>query len=150
MLSVYARDLVSPNYELTTWHKSIAITLVLLVPLRIIWRLLSTTPELPDSITPQMKRVAKLGHLVLYVVALVLMPLSGWLWLSMADKAVIFLNLWHMPPLVPANPDMAIFAKWLHIGLAWFCGVVVAGHIVMAFKHKWIDRDGVFETMWRR
>lgn len=150
MLAVYARDWINPEHGLTIAHKALAITLVVLVPLRIVWRLLHGSPGLPDSISPAMQQAAKLGHLAIYVVALVALPLSGWLWSSVADKPVMFLWLFQMPPLVAPAPDLYDAAKWLHVGLAWFCGAMIAGHILMALKHKWLDHDGVFESMWPR
>lgn len=148
ILAVYARDWLNPNHGLTTLHKALAITLVVLVPLRIIWRLTHPAPNLPDSISPLMQKAAKLGHLAIYVAALVALPLSGWFWSSVVDRPILFLGLWQMPMLTAPNPDLSDVAKWLHIGLAWFCGAMIVGHILMALKHKFIDNDGVFESMW--
>ncbi|MFT0212117.1 hypothetical protein VQ643_05810 [Pseudomonas sp. F1_0610] len=61
-----------------------AITLVVLVPVRILRRLTDAAPELLQSVSLFMQRAAKLGHLAIYVFALVLLPLSGWFWRSVA------------------------------------------------------------------
>ena len=150
MLAVYARDWINPAHGLTIAHKALAITLIILVPLRILWRLRNAPPALPDSFSPQMESAARLGHLAIYLIALVLLPLSGWLWSSVADKPVMFLWLVQVPPLTAPHLELYDLAKWVHTGLAWLSGVLIGGHILMAFKHKWLDHDGVFETMWPR
>lgn len=148
VLAVYAHDWVNPNHGLTIWHKSLAITLVVLVPLRILWRLTHPAPALPQTISPFMQRAAKLGHLAIYLFALVLFPLSGWFWSSVADKPIFFLGLWQMPMLIAPNAELYMVGKWLHVGLAWLCGAMIVGHILMALKHKFLDNDGILESIW--
>lgn len=147
MAAVYLRDQINPNHGLTIWHKAVAITLVLLIVIRVAWRLTHPAPALPASMSPLMQKAAKWGHLLIYLVALIAMPLSGWMWSSIADKPVTFLNLFTVPPLVAPNPDFYDLAKGVHVALAWFCGALIGGHILLAFKHKWIDKDGVMEGM---
>ena len=62
----------------------------------------------------------------------------------------MFLWLVQVPPLTAPHPELYDLAKWVHTGLAWLSGVLIGGHILMALKHKWLDHDGVFETMWPR
>ena len=41
---------------------------------------------------------------------------------------------------------MAI-AKPVHVYLSWFAGLMVAGHILAALKHHFIDKDNVLKSM---
>lgn len=91
--AVHWRDELNPHHELTFLHKAIASTLLFLVVARIGWRLSHPAPALPDTMSPLMKKGALIGHVLLYVVALLALPLSGWYWSSVADKPIMVAGL---------------------------------------------------------
>lgn len=147
MLAVYGREFFNPNYILTYWHKAIASTLLFLVVIRIIWRLTHTPPALPNSMSAMMQKAAKSGHLVLYLLALLALPISGWFWSSVHGSPIMVLGLFELPPLTTKNPDLYSTAKTIHFTLAFTCAAIVAGHILIALKHHFIDRDSVLASM---
>lgn len=51
-----------------------------------------------------MKRGAVLGHVLLYALALIALPVSGWYWRSVADKAILVAGLSALAPLSRAQP----------------------------------------------
>lgn len=146
-IAVTWREEINPHHGLTTAHKALASTLLFLIVLRVFWRLTHRPPALPDSMSPLMQRAAHWGHLFLYVFALIAMPLSGWLWSSVAGKPVTVLWLFPLPPLVDANPDYYALMKDIHVTLAYCTGALVLGHILIALKHAIIDKDGVVQSM---
>lgn len=146
-LAVTWREELNPHHGLTIAHKALASTLLFLIVIRVFWRLTHPTPALPDSMSSFMKRAAHWGHIALYLFALIGLPLSGWIWSSVADKPIMVLWLFPLPPLMSPNPEYYELAKSIHITLAWCVGALVLGHILVAFKHYFIDRDGVMETM---
>ncbi|MBV6287674.1 cytochrome b [Pseudomonas aegrilactucae] len=87
------------------------------------------------------------GHLLLYALALTALPISGWVWSSVADKPIMVLSFFQLPPLTAPQPDAYDIAKWVHVTFAWSSVVLVLGHIAMALKHHWIDKDGVLTSM---
>jgi cytochrome b561 len=97
--------------------------------------------------SPFMKRGALVGHILLYVVALVGLPVSGWYWSSVADKPIIVAGLFTLPPLVAPDKDLYDLAKWIHTYTAWLCGALVGGHVLVALKHHFIERDDVLTGM---
>lgn len=105
ILAVYGRDQLNSDHGLTVLHKAIASTLLFLIVARVAWRLTHRTPAFPDSMSPLMQRGAFIGHLLLYAVALVALPLSGWYWSSVADKPIMVAGLFQLPSLVAAAPD---------------------------------------------
>ncbi len=141
------REALNPGHGLTAAHKALAATLLFLIVIRVFWRLTHPAPALPDSMTPLMKRAAHWGHFLLYAMALIALPVSGWMWSSVADKPIMVLWLFQLPPLVDPNPAYYVLAKQVHIWLAWITGALVLGHILLALKHYFIDRDGVMESM---
>lgn len=147
VMAVYLRDLINTDHGVTIAHKAIATTILFLVVLRVAWRLTHPAPKLPDTMSPLLQRAAHVGHLVLYAVALIALPVSGWLWSSVADKPIMVLWVFHLPPLVaPAKPWYDT-AKLVHVTLAWTMGAAVLGHILIALKHHFIERDGILAGM---
>lgn len=74
-------------------HKSIGLTIALLVVLRIIWRLIHQPPELPESFPRWQKSAAKASHVLLYCM-IVIQPLTGYISSSFSGHSI---KLWGLP-----------------------------------------------------
>ena len=146
-IAVHFRDEFNPDHGLTILHKAIASIIIFLTLLRIVWRLTHRPPPLPATMSPAMQRAAHFGHIGLYALALVALPLSGWLWSSVADKPIMMLGLFQLPPLTEPMPEYYDLAKFVHQWLSWVVGIVVVGHIALAFKHHFVDRDTALAGM---
>jgi len=145
--AVHLREELNGHHQLTFLHKAIASTVLFLTALRIVWRLTHPVPALPDSMSPLMQKAAHLGHYALYAVALFALPLSGWIWSSVAGKPIMMMGLFVLPPLTAAAPEYYDTAKLVHQLLAWSFGIVVLGHAGAALKHHFVDKDGVLKSM---
>lgn len=147
MLAVYGRQTFNPEHGLTAFHKAIASTILLLVVIRIIWRLTHTPPALPANMSNHAQYITKLGHIAIYLFALIAMPLSGWLLCSFANSPIMVVGLFNLPPLTTPHPEYVDLIWQIHCYLAWFCGLLILGHILLAFKHHFIDKDTVLISM---
>ncbi|AXY57057.1 cytochrome b [Acinetobacter chinensis] len=132
-----------------TLHKNIASVLIFLVVIRIFWRYTHPAPELPETMSPTMKKLAHFGHLALYLVLLAL-PITGCLFSWSAGHPVPVLYLFEIPKLVQDNPDLTAIVKPLHAYIAWAAGLLLIGHIGAALKHHFIDKDNVLRSMMRQ
>lgn len=146
-LAVYFRDTLNPSHGLTYWHKAFASALLFLLVLRVAWRVTHRPPPMPGQMSALMQRAAHFGHLLLYALALTALPISGWVWSSIADKPIMVLGLIQLPPLTAPDPDAYDIAKWVHVTFAWSSVALVIGHIAMALKHHWVDKDHVLTSM---
>lgn len=136
------------NYRgIFPWHKGIATAMLALVIIRILWRLTHTPPALPDTMSNHAKQMAKLGHIALYLFALLAMPISGWLLSSLAGRPVLLAGLYPLPALASPNAEYARIVSDVHFYLAWFCAVLILGHILVSLKHHFIDKDNVLMSM---
>lgn len=138
---------VSPTkFELFVWHKSIGISLLLLVVLRLAWRLGNTLPAEPPGIAPWESRLAKLGHAALYLLMFAV-PLSGW-WISDTSQ-IPFRWFWMvpLPDLLPADKDMSELAEDVHEALTRALMVVVAVHVLAALRHHFLLRNATLRRM---
>ena len=138
-------------------HKSVGLTVLGLVLLRILWRLSHKPPPLPRSY-PRLERIsAHAAHIALYGLIL-LLPISGWMHDSaFKDAAANPLRLFwiipwfrigpiaHLPPATKEVVHSQLFA--LHVWAGYALYALVALHILGALKHQFIDRHAEFQRM---
>lgn len=120
--------------QLFLWHKSVGITVLGLMFLRLVWRLTHTAPEDVSGLSARELKLAKLGHWVLYGFA-VLLPLSGWILNSAANYPFRWFGLIEVPMLMGPDKDIQTAATRAHWVLFCILAALVAGHVLMACKH---------------
>jgi cytochrome b561 len=135
--------LQDPLYDL---HRSIGMTLVPIVVLRLILRWAHPPLPLPEDIPAPQRRAAQVTHAALYAL-LLLQPLTGWIATSAYRAPLVVLGWFELPPIWPEN---RMFSEWLFslhglIGLA-IAGLVTA-HIGAALYHHFIRKDRVLMRM---
>ncbi|HET8900163.1 MAG TPA: cytochrome b [Rhodanobacteraceae bacterium] len=145
MVEMPKRPAVIPYYNT---HKSIGLTILALVVLRLAWRLLATRrPALPPM--PRWQTgFAETTHVLLYVLIFAV-PLSGWLFDSASSlRPLHWWGVVKMPSLTGGpDADLKAFAHGLHVSLFWCLVGVAALHVAGALKHHFIDRDNVLRAM---
>jgi len=150
-LGLWAHGLpLSPRkLEAFYWHKSVGLTLLWLVVLRVLWRFTNPAPRLPTSM-PRWERIgAHASHLLLYLLMLAL-PLSGWVINSAANFPLDLYGVLPVPDLVPKGPNEAFIedvAKAVHYWIFVAMSVLLTLHVLAALKHHVIDRDHVLRRM---
>jgi cytochrome b561 len=138
-------------------HKSIGITVLGLVLLRILWRLSHRPPSLPATYAAWERLAAHLAHALLYLLMLGL-PLSGWLhdsaWKDAASHPMRLFGLFgwprigfiaDLPPVV--KESMHTLFGDIHEVLGYALYLLLALHIAAALKHQWVDREAELQRM---
>ena len=129
-------------------HKSLGISLLLLVLVRLLWRRTHTTPPAPEGSKPWETWAARVSHSALYLLMLAV-PLSGWL---VASTVIVPWKLWWVIPWPAiAAPDQQLheIAEELHENLVWWLVAVLAIHVAAALWHHFGKRDRVLLRMLR-
>ncbi|WP_137973624.1 cytochrome b [Pseudomonas sp. F(2018)] len=130
-------------------HKSIGITLFVVMLARVAWRFLSPPPPAPASHGAVTRLASKAGHAFLYLALFVLM-LSGYL-ISTADgRGIPVFGLFEVPATLTSIPDQADIAGVVHEYLAWALVIFAGLHALAALKHHFIDRDATLVRMFGR
>lgn len=125
-------------------HKAFGILVLILVILRIIWRLSNNTPILA---MPKLEVIAaRLAHLALYALMLA-MPLSGWLMTSAAGLPPSFFGLFTLPSLVAPNDDLRELFAFAHEWLAYGLIALIVVHTLAALKHHFYNKDNILKRM---
>ena len=132
--------------DLFVWHKSLGILILVLVALRIVWRLANPVPAHPATMPAWERFAARSAHLMLYGLMLAL-PFSGWIINSASNVPFRVFWQWPLPAIVAPNDALADLAKGWHFWLLIVIGAVLIGHIGAALRHHFVLRDDVLRRM---
>lgn len=132
--------------QLYNLHKSFGMTVLLLGVMRIVWKNITATPESLSHYKNWEKTLSKTIHIVLYV-AIILMPLSGWVMSSAGGFPVRFFGLFDVPNIVPKDEFIFDTAHEVHEIIGFIIAGCVGLHIVGALKHHFVDRDTTLRRM---
>jgi cytochrome b561 len=134
--------------EIFNVHKSIGLTLLALMIVRLGWRLAHRPP--PYTPMPRwQERLARATHVVMYV-ALIGLPLAGYLGSAFSGYPVRFFGV-VLPSWAPKNVAVKDWMSSVHLALAWALAVAFALHMAGVAKHVAFERDGLLRRMaWPR
>lgn len=136
-------------------HKSIGITILVLMIARLIWRLMNPPPSLPKDMKPLEKRTSHWVHIGLYVLVFGL-PLSGWIMVSVSPfsiatvlyGAIGWSHIGGLPELA-LETRQSVYPKVeeVHAIMSWMLIALFALHVTGAIKHEISDEEGVLKRM---
>ena len=126
-------------------HKSIGITLGVLIVARLAWRMAHRPPELPSTMRRWQVRAAGASHALLYV-CMITMPLAGYLGSTFSGYPIRYFGV-VLPDWGWKDEALKDFFSNVHFGTALLFISLITLHILAALKHLWIDRDGLFDRM---
>jgi cytochrome b561 len=141
-------DFLPLGMEKLEWisrHKSLGITVLALVILRVIWRHSEPTPKELGVLRIE-RQAAKAGHMGLYLLMFA-MPLTGWTMSSAANFPVSVFGLFTLPNLVSPSQELFDTLRIVHWALSWTIAALVGVHILAALKHHLWDRDATLRRM---
>lgn len=125
-------------------HKACGFLVLGLVTIRLIWRLLNTTPQL--SLPWWEKVAARLAHVALYGFMFA-MPITGWLVTSAAGFPASFFGLFTIPTLIAPNEELLPWFSMAHEWIAYGLIATILVHTAAALKHHFIDKDDILKRM---
>lgn len=127
-------------------HKSLGLTVLALMLLRLLWRLVGGRPAALAGSARWQSATATITHWLLYA-ALFAMPLSGWLYNSASNFPLRWFGLFTVPPLTGRDQDIKEFAHDAHEMLFWVIVVLVLLHAGAALFHHLVRRDETLDRM---
>lgn len=152
-IGLYMTELSSPVAKIRIYalHKSLGITLLALVVLRLLWRWSRPAPGPVPGMSRHLRLAADGTHGFLYVM-MIAMPLSGWLYNSASGYPLQWFRRFNLPALAGKDEQLARLAHALHEYGFWLLLVLVVGHVGAALYHHLFLDDGTLHRMlpWRR
>ncbi len=129
-------------------HKSLGFSVLLLMLLRLAFKLYYKAPAYPNSLPKKQILLAKSLHHLLYGL-LFLVPLLGWAGVT-AFPALEIIPGVRLPamPGIPSDEALAARLFSIHGSFAIILAVLVLGHIGAALHHLFIKKDTIFARMW--
>jgi len=138
-------------------HKSIGITVLGLVIVRILWRATHRPPAMPSTYARWERIAAHLAHGALYLL-MILLPISGWLhdsaWKDADTHPMKLFGLVPWPRIGWIMSVEPVTKEMLHDVFGAIHGwagnvlyVLFALHVAGALKHQFIDRDPELQRM---
>jgi cytochrome b561 len=127
-------------------HFSIGLIAILIVGSRLVWRFAAADGAPDTAANGLFDRLATVVKHLLYLVMLVLI-VTGPLALWTEGRALPFFGLFTLPSPLPEMKSVSLALETTHIITTKALVPLVALHVLGAFKHLIIDRDGVFLRM---
>lgn len=151
-VGVFMADLpISPlRLKLYSWHKWAGVTFLALSVLRLLWRASHRPPSLPQAIMLGMPTwQVRVHHATVHLMYVLFfaVPLTGWAYSSAAGYPIVLFGQIPLPDFVSPDKAFAELIKPLHELSAFSLMALACLHIAAAFKHQWIDRDGLLTRM---
>lgn len=134
----------SPRTFYFNLHKSIGITILALIIVRIFWRITHKAPAMLASYKAWETKLATGVHRLLYVL-MVALPLSGFVMAVSSKYGVKWFGL-ELVGGLDNTPLREVF-KDVHEILGLVILLVIILHILGALKHKFIDKDETLDRM---
>lgn len=128
------------KFRIYALHKSFGFCVLMLVIVRMAWHLYSKKPGFVEGMKPWERLAAQAAHVFLYL-AMLGMPLSGWLMSSAKGYTVTVFFTFDLPHLIGESEKLGQFFSTAHWVLAYALIAAVAVHIGAALKHHFINKD---------
>lgn len=138
-----------PGYASTLMpiHKSMGVTLLLLMVLRLLWRWGNTVPSLTVEMKRWEKFLALLVHYAFYIL-LIAMPITGIVMTLAGGHPLPFWSFGQIHlSFIPLNTALSHLMNRWHLYLAWAIVVLGALHTAAALKHHFHDKDSILKRM---
>lgn len=148
-LGVYAALQIpgtSPRREVLEIHKSLGMSALVLVAIRILYRVWKGEPSYRRPLARLVEAGAKAGHLALYML-MVFMPLSGYLFSAAGGYSLPWFGLLSWPRLLRVDKSWALAGQSLHHWGAWLLGGVLLVHLLAVVWHAVVRHDEVLSRM---
>lgn len=150
LLLQYGTKLVPKSWAnedaMDAWHLAVGPTILVLMVLRLAWRLTHRPPPPPADLPGTLQLLSRATHWAFYALLIVL-PVLGWMSASGFGARPSVLGVVPLPMLIGAYKDAAEAWGGAHGALAWALLAIIALHVSGALYHAVVKRDGVMRRM---
>ena len=145
LMQEIAKQPPGPRAAAFNFHKSLGLTLLALMLLRLAWRATHAPPPLPAAMPAWQSRLAHGTHWLLYA-TLIALPLVGYLGSEFSGYPVKYFGI-TLPTWLGKNPQAKDWMSGAHLTLTWVLAGTVTLHLAGVVKHGLVDGDGLLARM---
>ncbi|WP_460757689.1 cytochrome b [Marinomonas epiphytica] len=136
-----------PMYTLAPQiHEAIGLLVLILMTIRIVWRILSKTPKPPPSNSHFINKASSFAHKTLYILSFAIL-LSGLLISFAGGQGIDIFDWFNLPGPKDFIENQATYAGDIHYYAAYALMGLVILHTLAALKHHFIDKDTTLKNM---
>ena len=136
----------TPDTGLVAWHLSVGLTILLVMALRLAWRLAHPPPPPPEDLPAALRALSRATHWLLYAILLAL-PLLGWANASSRGYPARLFGVVELPALVAKGDAFGHALGDVHATVALALLAVLALHVAGALYHLVVLRDRTVQRM---
>ncbi len=144
-LEYIPKDDVVFRGEVRNWHKSLGLTVFVLVWVRLALRVLTPTPAIIPAPPAWQQLAAKAVHLALYGI-MIAAPIAGYLMSNAFDKPVAFFGV-PLPVLISPDKELGKEIFEVHETLGNALMILVGLHAAAALFHHYVQKDNTLVRM---
>jgi len=126
-------------------HKSLGLTVLGLVVLRLAWRLSHPPPPFPRTLPSWERLAAVMNHRILYLLMFI-QPISGYLSSSFSGYKTRYFGI-PLPHWGWKDEALNTFFNTIHVVDAYLLFALVTLHVLAALRHLLILRDRIFQRI---
>lgn len=127
-------------------HKSLGMIVLGLALFKVVWLLLSPTPEPLPTLKDWEHMSSKLAHWIL-ILSMFVIPVTGYVISTSEGAAVPIFDWFELPALFVVDEATRDLAIDVHYYVAYAILAVVVVHTGAAFKHQFVTGDGTLKRM---
>lgn len=128
-----------------TLHKSTGLVLLIFVVVRLIMRVISKYPPLPENTPALVVFLSKSNVLLLYTM-MVIMPASGFLMSTLAGHPLPFFGFFQIPAIIQ-NLSSAAFCHRIHSVSSILFVITICLHVGGGLFHQFVLKDNLLKRM---
>lgn len=129
------------------WHKSLGVTLLVLMIIFILWSARNIKPSYPAGMPFSQLALAKVVRYLLYI-SVTAVCLSGWIFTTAKGNPPVLWGWFNLPaPFVPVSDSFGHAVRQWHTYLAWTILGLVVLHLIGALYHHFVRKDDVLKQM---
>ena len=127
-------------------HKSFGLLILMLVVLRIIWKIKDPAPLMPKSVTNLQSKAAHAIHYLFYAI-MIAFPVSGTVMSLASGHDVPFFGLFTIEKFAEKDKALAGIAHETHEILGLVIILLIALHVLAALYHHFKLKDNILTRM---
>jgi cytochrome b561 len=127
-------------------HRTLGVTILAVVLVRLVNRLTHRAPPLPPTVGALERKIVVLSELSLYAL-LLLQPLIGWAMVSAAGGPIVVFGSFRLPRIAPFDAQLFWLLRQAHSVVAYALMAAIAAHVSAVLLHTLTLRDRMIERM---
>lgn len=144
MVSLSDEDVL--YWRLLDAHEAAGLSLFILLPLKIVWMRISPNPGYESSLA-EWERLIATAVRWLFMLAVLVIPLSGFLFVATNGEAVHLYDLITIPDIGTVSKGVRDRLSDIHYYVSYGCAGLIVIHILAALKHQFIDGNRSLRRM---